>query len=424
MKMKCRICYSENLTKFLDLGHQPLADAFLTEEQLGELEIHYPLDVWMCGECGLAQLGYVVSRETLYQDAYPYLTGQNKEGIRHFRQLAEDVVEQYGLGFDDLVVDIGSNDGTLLKGFQDAGCEVQGFEPSKAIAYIASKNGIQTAVRYFDEYGANRVVEAIGKAKVITATNVFAHVDDLHEFMRAVDILLADDGVFIIEAPSFYNLIDNFAYDTIYHEHLSYLSYYPLFIWLEKEFGMYITKSQEYKIHGGTIRYYIQKSDVVFNYDIAKGITELSKYGLPGKKWLCDNNKIACFAQEVDLNRAKLIQMLHEIKRKSKRIVGVSAPAKGNTLLNYCKIGPDILDYITEKNSLKIGKYTPGMHIEIVPDERLVSDQPDYALVLAWNFKDSIMHSLREIGYEGRFIVPIPEPKVYDKFNWHQIDGL
>jgi len=388
--MKCRICNNTNLTLFLDLGHQPPSDAFLTEQQLKEPETYYPLEVYYCNECGLVQLGYTVPKEILFGDDYPYTTGTNTAGVEHFRQFAKDVTERFGLKKDDLVVDIGSNDGTLLQGFKDLGFDVYGIEPVQKAGEIARQNGINTAITWWNV----KIAQIIGrKAKVITATNVFAHVDDLHDFMKGIDILLADDGVFVIEAPYLGNLLDNFEYDTMYHEHLSYLTEYPVEV-LCNQYGMTVIQSKHQAIHGGSCRYFIKRAKpelkYFFNY----------KYFLEE------------FSQKVQQHREKLKWMLTCIKRAKKRIVGVSAPAKGNTLLNYCKIGTETLDYLTEKSKFKIGKYSPGIHIPVVSDERLIKDQPEYAMVLAWNFKEPIMKNLRKMGYKGNFIIPIPEPVI------------
>lgn len=397
--MKCRICGNQDLSLIINLGYQPLADRFLTYDQLQDPEIYYPLDVWMCDHCGLAQLGYVVPKEVLYQDAYPYLTGQNVEGVKHFRKMAVDVVCQFGLKPDDLVVDIGSNDGTLLKGFRDLGCRVVGIEPCEQIAQHA---GLETISKFFS---TKMVGDHFGpiKTKVITATNVFAHVNDLQEFMRAIDMLLAPDGVFIIEAPNFYKQLENNDYTQIYHEHLSYLSPEPV-CKLVKQFGMTVDGITWHDIHGGTLRYHVKRG---------------------GRISAIMRPKIGDFVKKVERGRNELKTMLHEIKRKGKTIYGVSAPAKGNTLLNYCRIGTDILDCITEKTPMKIGKFTPGQHIPVVPDSWLIEDMPDYALLLAWNFSESIMGTLHEYTDKGgRWIIPIPEPHIIAKDAWHKIDGL
>jgi len=248
--MKCRICGSENLKLFIDLGHHPPSDAFLTEAQLKKPEIYYPLQVYYCEECGLSQLGYVVPKETLFGDDYPYTTGTNKAGVKHFRQLAQEVTEKYNLTKDDLVVDIGGNDGTLLEGFDT---RVLNVEP---VTTIESK--VKTIYQFWRPFVARLITRQHGKAKVILATNVFAHVDNIHEFMDGITILLADDGVFVIEAPHVDELLKNCEYDTIYHEHLSYLSHKPI-EYLCNMYDMTIADSKYIDFHGGSYRYFIHR---------------------------------------------------------------------------------------------------------------------------------------------------------------------
>ena len=413
--MKCRICHSENLTKFLDLGYHPPSDAFL--DNLNEPETHYPLTVYVCENCELFQLGYVVPKEILYNDKYPYETGMNVEGVAHFGLFAQKVVRDFNLGSGDLVVDIGSNDGTLLSGFKDFGCVVLGVEPVRVLAEKTESRGIPVANGFFGKFARHfsRFKDLnISEARVITATNVFAHVDNLHDFMMGINSLLAPDGVFIIEAPSAGDLLERFEYDTIYHEHLSFLHLKPLSILFE-QYGMFIDTVEWYPVHGGTNRYYVKREKVG-----AKPVLFLPLPSFSG------------FAEKVEKNRDELVRLLRSIKRKhgglkGKRIVGVSAPAKGNTLLNYCKIGTETLDYITEKSDLKIGKYTPGSHIPIVPDSRLLEDMPDYALILAWNWAEQIMNNLKEYTDRGgKWIIPIPEPHIarVGAGAWVPIEGL
>jgi SAM-dependent methyltransferase len=373
---KCRICGNEDLKEVLNLGHQPLADAFLTEEQLMEPETYYPLNLLHCEKCGLAQLGYVVNRETLYQNAYPYTTGSNKEGIKHFNEFAQDVIERYSLTSNDLVVDIGSNDGTFLKNFQDHGCKVLGVDPSHV------KSCVETHREFFDISVATYITEFKykQKAKVITAANVFAHVDDLHGFMKGIDYLLADDGVFIIEAPHLGSMLKNNAWDQVYHEHLSYLWEKPIEELIVK-YGFTIDFTEKYPIHCGSLRYFIKKSDIQKNW-LDPWDFRIFKKDEPG-----------CFIE------------------KESVYPGISAPAKGNVFLNHYKFK---LPYIAEINPLKIGKYTPGTHIPIVHEDRLIEDQPECAMILAWNWKDQIIKNLRAKGYKGKFIVPLPEVEVIE----------
>ncbi len=403
--MICRICKGTNLHKFLSLGFTPLADRFLTEQQMNEPEVHYPLDVYLCDQCSLVQLGYVVPPEEMFNEDYPYESSTTRTGREHFRNLADTITRKFNLVSDDLVVDIGSNVGVLLGAFKSQGIRTLGVEPSSNIARIARENGIDTIDEFFSSSVVEKIVNENGKAKVITGTNVFAHVNDLDALVQAVDLLLEEKGIFVIEAPYLVNLIDMLEYDTIYHEHLSYFALKPL-IFLFKRFGMEVFDVERIGIHGGSIRVFARRS---MGGGKSKSIDELlhleEKMGL----YLLDTYKR--FAKKVEENRKELVSLLRNLKTNGKKIVGVSAPAKGNTLLNYCKIDREYLDYIVEKAQLKIGLYTPGTHIPVISESKLFEDKPDYALLLAWNFCDEIIENLKEYGNSGgKFIVPIPKP--------------
>ena len=306
-----------------------------------------------------------------------------------------------------MVVDLGSNTGMLLGIFKQRGMNVLGVEPARNIAKIARSKDIDTISDFFSAGVASRIARKKGRPKVITGTNVFAHADDLREFVKGVDILLDDDGVFVIEVPYLVDLIKNLEYDTIYHEHLSYFSTKPL-VALFSQFGLRIVDVRRISIHGGSIRIFVQKGPP---RRTSRRLASLLK--LESDMGLCSPNSYAAFSQRVQQHRIELCALLSKLTSQGKRIVGVSAPAKGNTLLNYCKIGPETLPYIVEKSSLKYHLYTPGTHIPVLPESNLLKDKPDYALVLAWNFANEIMQNLdiyKRGG--GKFIVPVPVPEV------------
>lgn len=398
--MNCRICSNNKLIRILDLGFHPPSDSFLTEAQLQEPEIYYPLELYYCEKCGLVQLGYIVPKEILFNDDYPYTTGTNKAGVEHFRRFAKETVKRFKLGKDDLIIDIGSNDGTLLQGFKNHGCKVLGIEPCKHLSNMANQGGIKTTNCFF-----SRVTSLFcERAKLITATNVFAHIDDLHDFIKGIDIVLTDDGVFIIEAPYLLDMLNYLLYDQIYHEHLSYLAVTPLKTLFAK-YNMEIFDVENVDFHGGSLRYFVARTG---SYPIS---TNVDKF-LEMEQREIDLVKLENFAYRVRESREKLLWFLLSLKRSKKRVVGLCASAKGNTLLNYCGID---LDYISEKSELKVEKYSPGRHIKIISDETLVRDAPDYALMLACNFSGSIIPILREKGFKGKFILPLPSPEIYDK---------
>jgi len=404
-KKRCRVCKNKRLYKFLKLGPIPPANRFLKQEQLLLKEPFYPLDIYFCPKCGLVQLRDVVSSETLFKD-YVYLTGMSMTMKQHFHQLAVEVVNDINLNKDDLVIDIGSNDGTLLKGFKQLGTKTLGVEPATNLALIAEREGIETLNDFFSVKLAKNIVERKGHARVITGTNVFAHINDLDEILRAVDSLLTNNGIFIIEVPYLVDLLSKTEFDTMYHEHLSYFSLKPL-VTLFRRFKMELSDVKRIPVHGGSIRCYVRRAPSAIQNSVYQLLT------------LEEDLKLGSFDTYLEFDvrvrniRSQLTSLLKKLKREGHKIIGYGAAAKGNTLLNYCKIGPDILDYIVDNTPFKQGLYTPGMHIPVVPCHRIVKDLPDYTLLLAWNYLDEILkkeQKYRELG--GKFIVPIPEPRI------------
>ena len=386
-KLNCRIC-GRNTIEYLSLGNHPPSDNFLTKEQLGLAgEKVHPLTLMYCSNCSLSQLSHVVPCYELYTNEYPYETGLNDCGVDHFRLMAWSIGAEFT---PEYVVDVGSNDGTLLSYFN---CKVCGIDP------VDLKPKVHTINKFFSLDAVEDALEYGGEADVVTATNVFAHIDDLHGFMENLQVLLAHDGVFVIEAPYMVDMIKNLAFDTIYHEHLSYLSIKPL-VHLFSQYDMEIFDVRHYPIHCGTMRYYVAKKGM---YNIRQSV---NKYFYDELKYHDIEKLKEGFALNISTFKYRLLYFLLDFIGKGKRIVGVSAPAKGNTLLNYCGIDSEFLDYITEKSERKIGRYTPGTHIEIVPDSRLIEDQPDYALILAHNWSEPIIKNLRNMGYKGEFIIP------------------
>jgi hypothetical protein len=328
-------------------------------------------------------------------------------GREHFTKMGIDICDRFNLEKNSLIIDIGSNSGVLLAAFQSKNMKVLGIEPSSKLANIAIDRGIDSIIEFFSEKLVKEILDGYGKSSIITGTNVFAHIDDLDDFMKTSDLLLVENGMIIIEAPYLLHLLENLEYDTIYHEHLSYLSVKPM-VKFCKKFGFEVFDIEKQKIHGGTLRYYIGRKNT-------RQITQnVSNYlELEEKNKIYSKEKLLDFSKSVKHHKKTLLQLLYQLKKDGKRIVAISAPAKGNTLLNYCKIDSDILDYVTERNPLKIDKFTPGMHIPVFSDEKLLEDQPDYALILAWNFADEIIQNNSQYKKNGgKFIIPIPDPKI------------
>jgi len=404
--LACRICKNRQLRKFLTLGPTPLANRFLREDQLAQPEPTYPLDVYFCPQCSMVQLGTVVPGEIMFKD-YVYVSGTSNTLKSHFEKLAEEVVDSTVLHGESLIVDIGSNDGTLLKCFSRRGYETLGIEPATNVAKIARDDGVETVNSFFSEELALDIAKK-KRASVILATNVFAHIDNLKEFVNGVGLLLEDDGTFVIEVPYIVDLLEKLLFDTIYHEHLSYFSVGPL-VELFRNFGMKIVDVKRISTHGGSIRVYVTKSS--HRHTPSQSVEELLQ--LEKRLGLDAFDKYAEFSSLVNVLREKLVSMLKQLKAEGNRIVGYGAPAKGNTLLVSCHIGADLLDYIVDESSLKQGLFTPGTHISVKATGHLRQDMPQYALLLAWNYAPEILEREKDFLHRGgRFILPIPHPKV------------
>jgi SAM-dependent methyltransferase len=405
--MNCKMCNDENLFFFLDLGEIPLVDRFLTEDELLLPESFYPLQVHICDNCGLVQLGYIVPQNELFNENYAYESSTTLSRHENYDELAKFSFNHFNLKKNDLVVDIGSNIGVLLECFKNLNLRVLGVDASSNIVQKALDRGINTILGFFDQNIATRIINEEGKASIITATNLFAHIQNYESFIKSLKILLDDDGVFIFQVPHFLQLLKNNEYDTIYHEHICYFGLKPLMKFFEK-YEMEIFDVQKSDIDGGSIRCFVSKKG---NHKLSQNIFSIINEEQNEK--IYSHERLLEFAEDVKNQKNDLVFLLSKLKREGKSIVGVGAPAKGMTLLNYCKIGHDFLDYVTEKAPLKIGKFTPGTHIFVKDDSVLIKEKPDFALILAWNFKDEIMKNLQEYSSNGgQFIIPIPNPQI------------
>lgn len=405
--MNCVFCKSSELERFLDLGHIPLVDKFLSVKELSEPEIFYPLNVCLCKNCGLSQLGYKIPPEKLFNKEYAYESSTTKTRRDNYSELAEITCKIADMKKNELVIDIGSNVGVLLNAFKNLGMRTLGVDASENIVTKANDNGINTMLGFFDESITEKILLVEGKAKIVTATNVFAHIQDYDSFMFALKKILNEDGVFMFHVPHFLHLIKNLEYDTVYHEHVCYFGLKPLIMFFKK-FNMEIFEVLESELDGGSIRCFVCHKD---KRQISKNIKNILEK--ENKENIYSISRLHDFNKQVLKQKNDLLKLLIDLKHNNKRIVGLSAPAKGITLLNYCKIDNSFLEYITEKAPLKIHKYTPGMHQHVVSDENLITDKPDYALILAWNFSDEIILNLKEFkDAGGKFIIPIPTPKI------------
>ncbi|MEK7591580.1 MAG: class I SAM-dependent methyltransferase [Patescibacteria group bacterium] len=404
----CRLCHSTALETFLDFGMHPHSDGFVRTEKLKDPEPVYPLAVNLCTGCGQVQISYVVKPEILYgSDDYLYDGAITETGRKHFLKMAKDIVREFSVASGSLAVDVGSNVGLLLAGFRSEGMIVQGVDPTPRMTKIAIENGLDTMTECFSSDAARRIVKAKGKASIITGTNVIAHIDDLDDLMEGIDLLLEDRGVFVIEAPHLLHLIEKLEFDTIYHQHLSYFSVKPM-TQFALRFGMELFDAREADIHGGSLRFFIGRKGA---HPVQPSIARLMER--EEQMDVHSLTRLERFSKDVNALRHDLVTMLQKLKDQGYRLAGVGAPAKGSTLLNFCGINSSILEFVTEKNALKVGRWTPGTHIAILSDAELLRRQPDYALILPWNFAPEIRKNLQAFtDAGGRFILPLPTPKI------------
>jgi SAM-dependent methyltransferase len=362
----------------------------------------------MCEECGLFQIDYYVDPDYLYRGEYLYKSSTTKTGREHYSQMARDIASRFGFGKGNLAVDIGSNVGVLLQGFKDVDMDVLGVDPAE-VSRQAIRNGIDTLIEYFESDIARKIEKERGKAHVITGTNVFAHLHEIDDAVQGMKELLHPDGVIVIEAPYVVDLLENLEYDTIYHQHIGYLSVRPMQKYFER-FGLELFDVAYQDIHGGTLRYFVgHKGAHDVTQNVGERIEDENKRGIYTKGYL-DN-----FRTQVQRQKRELMRLLMDLQQQGKRVSIISTPAKGNTLLNYCHIDNELIEYSTEKNELKIGRYTPGTHITIHSDSKLLEDGTDYALILAWNFAPEIIENMKEYRKAGgKFIVPIPNPRIVE----------
>jgi SAM-dependent methyltransferase len=401
----CQGCGSGALETVIDFLPQPPVQAFLTSEQLAEPETHYPVALLRCSDCGLVQLGYAVDKTIVFPHDYPYQTGMTRILVEDFRDLADKAVKGFGLQAGALAVDIGSNDGTLLKGFIPHGLRVLGIEPTD-IAGIAERNGVPTVQAYFDEDVAHSIVADQGQAAVVTATNVLAHVPNLYPFLRGISELLGEDGVFVSESHYLLDLVQRLQYDTIYHEHLRFYGLRPLLKILESA-GFAAVDCERVPTHGGSIRVWAVKGDGDPSERLRAQLAGEADYGL------YDRERLDEFRARIVRSKQELLRVLLGLRGDGARVVGVGAPARSSMLLNYTRIDGDLVEYIVEPTgSLKNGLFTPASRIPIVEERRMYDEQPDYALMLSWHIADELMPKLRDQGFRGGFVVPLPEPRV------------
>lgn len=403
---KCQICGNNVLEQILFLGYVPPVNTMPKIGTMLEEVENYPLELFRCSVCTLVQIGFEVDKKVLFPPEYPYLSGTTKILRENFADLSEEATAMLGLKSDDLIVDIGSNDGTLLSNFKNKNFSVLGVEPSLA-SEVANKNDIRTLMSFFNLETAVKLRAEYGPAKVITAANVFAHIGDIHSVVDGIVSLLDENGVFISESHYLLSLIETIQYDTIYHEHLRHYSVVSIGKLLS-EHGLEIFHVKRIPTHGGSVRVYAARKGQREIDDSVKKIVELEdQYGITSGKALRD------FRDRVVKSKIDLLTVIGKIRSEGAKIYGIGAPSRASTLINYVGIDDGLIDCVMEvKNSHKIGKYVPGTKIPVLDEEKLVVDQPEYALLLSWHIADELIANLKNKGYKGKFIVPLPTVKI------------
>ena len=406
-RKKCGICNSTNFSMILDLGEQPPSDAFVENIKSISQEIKFPLRLGLCNDCFFVQLLDIVDKELLFKH-YPYMTSASKPIVEHFKKYANEIYNDYLISKNEpTVLEIASNDGSMLLEFKKLGTKVIGIEPAENIAKIANESGILTKNSFFSSALAKEISKT-ENISVVVANNVVAHVGDLHDFMEGIKILIKENGIFVFEVPYLNDLIQKLEFDTIYHEHLSYFALSPI-INLVHQFGLEVFDIKKQSVHGGTIRVFItKKGNILQKNSVQNFLDEEHQYGL---------DKILTyekFAQNVIDLKSDLIESIVKLKKEKKSLIGYGASAKGTVLLNYCNIDHTILDFIVDTTPLKQGKLTPGTHIPILPPNAMESKgDGDLVLLLIWNYKDAILEKEKLFRSKGgKFLIPIPKPEI------------
>lgn len=403
--IKCRSCSKNGLQSILDLGITPLADRLLTDEQLKEHEPAYPLEVAFCSSCGMMQILETVPPEDLFCDDYPYFSSFSDALLRHSRENVLDVIKRRKLDNTSFVIELASNDGYLLKNYIENGISVLGIDPAEGPARAAEEIGVPTLTTFFTLDLARQLIAEGKSADVLHGNNVLAHVADTNGFVEGISLLLKDTGVAVIEAPYAKDLIDHNEFDTIYHEHLLYLSVTSLDN-LFRRHGLYLNDIKHLSIHGGSLRLFVEKHE-----NVGPAVKEMleteRREGFDRIDYYLD------FSDRVKKLKQSLLTLLRDLRSEGASIAAYGAAAKGSTLINYVGIGTDLIDFCVDRNIHKQGKYMPGVHIPIYDPQRIIEEIPDYVLILPWNFSDEILMQQAEYRNRGgKFIIPIPHPKI------------
>ncbi len=408
--MKCRVCNNLLTHEFIDLVNAPPSNSFLTKDQLNEPEVFYPLKLYVCDNCFLVQINEYKKSGEIFNQEYAYFSSFSSSWLEHAKEYVNMITSRIGLNAASLVMEIASNDGYLLQYFLKKQIPCLGIEPSVNTAQAAIEKGIEVLEEFFTANLAERLVQKGRKADLIIGNNVLAHVPDINDFVAGLKIALKDNGVITLEFPHLIQLIEENQFDTIYHEHFSYLSFHTVRR-IFAEYGLVLFDVEELPTHGGSLRIYAghDKDDsksvtlnvaALLEKEAAKGMVQLDYY--------------LGFQQKADKVKYELLAFLFKQKKAGKKVAAYGAAAKGNTLLNYCSVKKDLIEFVVDASPHKQGKFLPGSHIPVVKEDEIKSMKPDYVLILPWNIKDEITEQLSYIRkWDGKFVVAVPEIKVF-----------